>query len=88
VQEYTDEFSKMVLTLNIPLHTQENIMKYIGGFLAHIHNTLFMFGPTNLDHEVSVQETYIEAGKFGVGVSGESSSKKEGKGKWNGKKEN
>jgi hypothetical protein len=37
-------------------------MKYIGGLPAHIRNTVFMFGPTNLD-EVSVQVTYIEAGK-------------------------
>jgi hypothetical protein len=87
VQEYTDEFRKMDLMLNIPLHTQETLMKYIGGFPAHIRNTVFMFGPTNLD-EVSVQATYIEAGKTGVGVSGESSSKKEGKGKGNVKKEN
>jgi hypothetical protein len=32
--------------------------------------------------------TYIEAGKTSVGVSGESSSKKEDKRKWNVKKEN
>jgi hypothetical protein len=29
VQEYTDDFRKMALMLEIPLHTQENIMKYI-----------------------------------------------------------
>jgi hypothetical protein len=46
-----------------------------------------MFGPTNLD-EVYAQVTYIEAGKTGVGLSGESSSRKEDKRKWNGKKEN
>jgi hypothetical protein len=62
-------------------------MKYIGGLHAHIHNTVFMFGPTNLD-EVFVQATYIEAGKTRVGVSGESSSRKEDKRKWNGKKAN
>jgi hypothetical protein len=45
-----------------------------------------MFGPTNLD-EVSVQATYIEAGK--AGVSGESSSsRKEDKRKRHGKNEN
>ena len=42
--------------LNIPLHTQETLMKYIGGFPTHIHYTVFMFGPTNLD-EVYVQAT-------------------------------
>jgi hypothetical protein len=46
-----------------------------------------MFAPTNID-EVFVQATYIEAGKTGVGISGESYSRKEDKRKWNGKKEN
>jgi hypothetical protein len=87
VKEYTDEFPKMVLMLNIPLHTQEILMKYIGGLSSHIRNTVFMFGPTNLD-EVSVQTTYIEAGKTRVGVSGESSSRKEDKIKGNGNKAN
>jgi hypothetical protein len=72
MQEYTDGFRKMALMLDIPLHTQETLMKYIGGLPAHIQNNLFMFGPTTLD-EVSVQETYIEEGKTWVGVSGESS---------------
>jgi hypothetical protein len=77
VQEYTDGFRKMALMLDIPLQTQETLMKYIGGLPAHIRNTVFMFGPTNLD-EVSVQATYIEAGK--AGMSGESSfSKKDDK---------
>jgi hypothetical protein len=46
-----------------------------------------MFGPTILD-EVFIQATYIEAGKTGVSVLRESSSKKDGKGKGNGKKSN
>jgi hypothetical protein len=75
VQEYTNEFRKMALMLNITLHTQETLMKYIGGLPAHIRNIVFMFGPTNLD-EIFVQATYIEAGKTRVGVSGESSSRK------------
>jgi hypothetical protein len=62
-------------------------MKYIGGLPGHIRNIVFMFGPTNLD-EVYVQETYIKAGKTGVGVSGELSSRKENKRKWHGKKSN
>jgi hypothetical protein len=82
VKEYTDGFRKMALMLDIPLQTQETLMKYIGGLPMHIRNTVFMFGPTNLD-EVSVQATYIEAGK--AGVSGESSSsKREDKKKWHG----
>jgi hypothetical protein len=87
VQEYTNEFFKMELMLNIPLHTQETLMKYIGGLPTHIRNIVFMFGPTNLD-EVYVQATYIEACKTRVGVSGESSSRKEDKRKGNGNKEN
>ena len=85
MQEYTDEFRKMALMLYIPLHTQETLMKYIGGLPAHIHNIAFMFGPTNID-EFYVQATYIEAGKTGVDVSWESSSRKEDKRKGNGKK--
>jgi hypothetical protein len=67
VQEYTDEFCKMDLVLDLPLTTQETLMKYIGGFPTYICNTAFMFGPTNID-EVYVQEMYIEAGKIGVVV--------------------
>jgi hypothetical protein len=87
VQEYTDGFHKMALMLDIPLHTQETLMKYIGGLPAHIRNIVFVFGPTNID-EVYVQETYIEAGKTGVGVSGASSSRKEDKRKWHKNKSN
>jgi hypothetical protein len=87
VQEYIDEFHKMASMLNIPLHTQENLLKYIEGLPTHIHNTVFMLGTTNLD-EVFVQATYIEARKTRVGVLGESSSRKEDKRKGNGKKEN
>ena len=56
MQEYTDGFRKMALMLDIPLHTQENLMKYIGGLTTHIRNIVFMFGPTNID-EVYVQAT-------------------------------
>ena len=62
VQEYTDEFRKLSLMLDVPLTTQETLMKYIGGFPAYIHNIVFMFGPTNID-EVCVQAMYIEAWK-------------------------
>jgi hypothetical protein len=48
VQEYTDRFQKMALMLDIPLQTQETLMKYIGGLPAHIRNTVFMFGPLTL----------------------------------------
>jgi hypothetical protein len=56
VQEYTDGFRKMALMLDIPLQTQETLMKYIGGLSMHIRKNVFMFGPTNLD-EVSFQAT-------------------------------
>jgi hypothetical protein len=86
MQEYTDGFRKMTLMLDIPLQTQETLMKYIGGLPAYIRNIVFMFGPTNLD-EVYVQATYIEVGK--AGVSGESSfSKKQYKRKRHGKNTN
>jgi hypothetical protein len=62
VQEYRDEFCKMELMLNIPLHTQEMCMKYIGGLRAHIHNIVFMFGPTNLD-EVLFKKHTLKQGK-------------------------
>jgi hypothetical protein len=86
MQEYKDGFQKMALMLDIPLQTQETLMKYIGGLPAHIRNTFFMFGPTNLD-EVSVQATYIEAGKAGV-LGESSSSRKEDKRKWHEKNSN
>jgi hypothetical protein len=85
VQEYTDGFRKMELMLDVPLHTQETLMKYIGGLPAYIRNNIFKFGPTNLD-EVFFQATYIEAGK--TCVLGELSSRKEDKRKWHGKKSN
>jgi hypothetical protein len=59
----------------------------MGGLPAHIRNLVCMFGPTNID-EVYVQATYIESWKTSVGVSEESSSRKEDKRKWNGKKGN
>jgi hypothetical protein len=77
----------VVLILDVPLTTQETLMKYIGGLPAYIRNTVSMFGPTNID-EAYVQAMYIEAEKNGVSVSGESSSKKDSKGKGNGKKAN
>ena len=57
MQEYTDEFPKMDLMLDILLHTQENLMKYIGGLPAHIQNTVFMIGPNNIDEFLFKQHT-------------------------------
>ena len=44
-QDYTQEFKKRALTLDIPLYTQDIIL---------------MFNPTNFD-EVCVQATHIES---------------------------
>ena len=41
MQEYTDGFRKMALMLDIPLHTHETFMKYIGGLPVHIRNIFF-----------------------------------------------
>lgn len=87
VQEYTDEFHKKALMLDIPLYTQETLMKYIGRLLEYAHNIVFMFSPTNLD-EVAIQATYIEEGKLGVGVSSESTTRMESKGRGKAKKVN
>ena len=62
MQEYTNGFRKMALMLDIPLHTQETLMKYIGHLPTHIRNIVFIFGPTNLD-EVYVQAMYMKQGK-------------------------
>jgi hypothetical protein len=35
VQDYIDGFRKIALMLDISLHTQETLMKYIGGLPAH-----------------------------------------------------
>jgi hypothetical protein len=38
MQEYTDSFRKMALMLDIPLYTQETLMKYIGGASVRSHS--------------------------------------------------
>jgi hypothetical protein len=40
--------------LDVPLSTQETLMKYIRGFPSYIRSTVLLFGPTNID-EVYVQ---------------------------------
>lgn len=53
MQEYTYEFPKKVLMLDVPLYTQGTLMKYIGGLPKYVRNIVFMFSPTNLE-EVAV----------------------------------
>jgi hypothetical protein len=62
VQAYTQEFKRKALSLGIPLHTPETLLKYIGGMHSYLHHTILMFNPTNID-EVSVQATHLEANK-------------------------
>jgi hypothetical protein len=50
------------LSLRIPLHTPETLLKYIGGMHSYLIHTILMFNPTNID-EVSVQATHLEANK-------------------------
>ena len=60
------------LSLRIPLHTHETLLKCIGGMHSYLRHTILMFNPTNID-EVSVQVTHLEAnkGKYVEDMSGE-----------------
>ena len=60
VQDYTQEFRRRALLLGIDLHSQENLLKYIGGLHSYLIHTILMFNPTSLD-EVCVQATHLEA---------------------------
>ena len=53
----------MALMLDIPLQTQETLMKYIRGLPVHIRNIVFMFGPTNLDEVSSFKLRILKQGK-------------------------
>ena len=73
--------------MGIPLYTQENLLKFIGGLYSYLCHTILMFNPTNLD-EVFVQAIHIESkGKnvHDMFSSTESNQSKEGKGKGKGK---
>jgi hypothetical protein len=48
MQEYTDGFRKMALMLNIPLHRQKTLMKYIGGLPAHLETLYSCLDPLTL----------------------------------------
>jgi hypothetical protein len=54
-------FRKKILSLGIPLYTQETLLKYIGGLHVYLMHSILMFNPSNFD-EVCVQETNIELG--------------------------
>jgi hypothetical protein len=57
---FTEEFRKKALALNIPLDSQETLLKYIGALHSYILHTILLFNPTNLD-EVCVQATHLES---------------------------
>lgn len=61
VEEFTQEFRKKALTLDIPLKTWETLLKYIGSFHSYLQHSLFMFNPTEFD-ELCIQDIHIEAG--------------------------
>ena len=45
IQDYTHEFKKRAIALNVSLHTQETLLKYIGGMHSYLKHTLLMFNP-------------------------------------------
>lgn len=45
--------------LDIPLSTQNTLLKYIGGLHNYLKHTLLVFNPTKLDN-FYVQDTYLE----------------------------
>ena len=60
VQVYTQEFRRRALLLGVDLHSQDTLLKYIGGLHTYLRHTILMFNPTSLD-EVCVQATHLEA---------------------------
>ena len=83
VQDYTHEFRRRALILDINLYSQETLLKYVGGLHSYLRNTILMFNPTNI-YEVCVQATHLEArGKQNIDEKIESEGK--GKGKFYGR---
>ena len=60
VQDYTQEFRRSALMIGVDLHSQDTLLKYIGGLHSYLRHTILMFSPTNLD-EVCVQAIHLEA---------------------------
>ena len=60
IKDYTHEFRKRAIALNVSLDTNETLLKYIGGMHSYLRHTLLMFNPSNLD-DVCVQATHLEA---------------------------
>lgn len=49
VWEYTHEFRKPAIALNVPFYTQDTLLKYIGGLHSYLRHTILMLNPSNLD---------------------------------------
>ena len=45
--------------LGVYFHSQDALLKYIGGLHSYLRHTILMFNPTSLD-EVCVQATHLE----------------------------
>lgn len=60
VQDYTHEFRKKAIALNVPLYTQDTLLKYIGGLHSYLRHSILVLNPSNLD-EVCVQATHLES---------------------------
>ena len=86
MQSYTQEFRRRALILGVDLTSQENLLKYIGGFHSYIRHKILMFNPTSLD-EVCVQATHLEArGKHVSDETSENTFESRQKGKVQGKR--
>ena len=48
LQEYTQEFRKRALILGIPIDTQENLLKFIGGLHSYLCHTIIVFNPLDV----------------------------------------
>ena len=60
VRNFTEEFRKKALELNIALDTTNTLWKYIGSLHHYRQHTLLLLHPTRLD-EASVQSIHLES---------------------------
>ena len=60
VQNFTEEFRKKALELNISLDSPDTLLKYIGALHHYLHHTLLLLNPTSVD-ETSVQASHLES---------------------------
>lgn len=60
VQNFTEEFRKQELALNVPLENFETLMRYIGSLHSFLRHSLLLFEPKSLD-EASVKVVHLES---------------------------